>query len=126
MSSDAVYEPDFIERNGAWLLSLVGIIVTCFSGLLAYFLKSRCQTIKFCGCECERDVLNLERVPESQLKVELDRRHSTEAIAPAVATVGTSLVAQALRIPRTLRPKPPIRPAEVEVTARSVTNSEME
>ena len=115
MSSVAVYEPDFIERNGTWLLSLVGIIVTCFSGLLAYFLKSRCQTIKFCGCECERDVLNLERVPESALKVELDRRHSPP-----------SLVAQALRIPRIPRPKPPTRPAEVEIAMQSNTNSEME
>jgi hypothetical protein len=121
MSSGVVYEPDFIERNGTWLLSLVGILVTCFSGLLAYFLKSRCQTIKFCGCECERDVLNLERVPESVLKVELDRRNSTET--PAAAT-GTSLVAQALRLPRRPRPKPPSRPEEVEFTTTTNTNSE--
>ena len=122
MSEITAYEPDFIEQNGAWLLSLVGIIVTCFSGLLAYFLKSRCQTIKCCGCECQRDVLNLERVPAEQLKVELDRRQSAETIAPAVADAVPSLVAQALRFPRTTpRRKPPSVPVEVELPT---TNSE--
>lgn len=117
MSEITAYEPDFIERNGAWLLSLVGIIVTCFSGLLAYFLKSRCQTIRCCGCECQRDVLNLERVPAEQLKLELDKRHSAETFGDAVADV-----AQALRFPRTTsRRKPPSAPVEVELAA---TNSE--
>jgi hypothetical protein len=96
----STYEPDFIERNGAWVLSLVGIIVTCFSGLLAYFLKSRCQTIRCCGCECQRDVLNLERVPGEQLKIELDKRQSAEALAPAMADAVPALVAQAMRFPR--------------------------
>ncbi len=113
--SETVYEPDFIERNGAWLLSLVGILVTCFSGLLAYFLKSRCETIKCCGMECQRAVLDLERVPESALQtalqVELDRRASETV--PARSVLG-SLVSQALRQPRTTRPRP-----RVEVTSTS-------
>jgi hypothetical protein len=71
------YEPDFVERNGAWLLSVLGVVTACMSGILAYFLKSRCSRIKCCGIECERDVLNLERVPEDQLQVELSRRVST-------------------------------------------------
>lgn len=98
------YDPDFIERNGTWLLSLVGIVVTCFSGLLAYFLKSRCQTIKCWGCECQRDVLNLERVPESALQVELDRRQTTEA-APTAATAATaaSTVAKVVALQRARR-----------------------
>ena len=63
------YDPDFIERNGAWLLSVLGVTTACVSGVLAYFLKSRCSRIKCCGVECERDVLNLERVPEDTLHV---------------------------------------------------------
>ena len=106
--SSANYEPDFIERNGAWLLSLVGIIVTCFSGLLAYMLKSRCSAIKCCGCECQRDVLDLEKVPGDQLQVELAKRQSTDALPTAVAEAAPSLVARALRPPP--RRKPPAVP----------------
>ena len=68
------YEPDFVERNGAWLLSVLGVATACVSGMLAYFLKSRCSRIRCCGMECERDVLNLERVREDQLQVDLSRR----------------------------------------------------
>ncbi len=65
--SNEGYDPDFIERNGAWLLSVFGIISACISGMLVYFLKSRCRTIKCCGMECERDVLDLTTVPESAI-----------------------------------------------------------
>lgn len=77
------YEPDFVERNGAWLLSVLGVVTACMSGILAYFLKSRCSRIKCCGMECERDVLNLERVPEEQLQVELTKRGFTPKTTPA-------------------------------------------
>lgn len=113
-----VYEPDFVERNGTWLLSMIGILVTCFSGLLAYFLKSRCMTIKCCGGECTRDVLDLGRVPETALQVELHRRQSENTF---VASAGGSLVQQALRLQRVPRPKPPVRTVDVELTS---TNSE--
>ena len=56
------YEADFIQRNGTWLLSMLGIVSACISGLLMYFLKSRCSRIKCCGNECERDVLDLGNV----------------------------------------------------------------
>ena len=68
------YEPDFVERNGAWLLSVLGVVSACVGGVLTYFLKSRCSRIRCCGVECERDVLDLERIPASQLHVELARR----------------------------------------------------
>jgi hypothetical protein len=68
------YEPDFIERNGAWVLTIVGMFITCLSGVLVYFLKSRCTTIKCCGFECQRDVLDLTTVTEDELAVELSRR----------------------------------------------------
>ena len=69
MSSE--YAPDFIERNGAWLLSVLGVLSACVSGMLAYFLRSRCKKIKCCGCECERDVLAID--------LERERRQSNTA-----------------------------------------------
>lgn len=59
---------DFIERNGAWLITVIGLVMTCISGVLVYFLKSRCRSIKCCGMECERDVIDLERVRRSTLE----------------------------------------------------------
>ncbi len=53
-------EPDFIERNGAWVLTVVGVGVGCIGTLLTYFLKSRCSKIACCGLNCERDVVKLE------------------------------------------------------------------
>jgi hypothetical protein len=53
-------QPDFIERNGAWLLTVVGVVVGCFGGLLSYFLKSRCSKIKCCGLQLERQVVQLD------------------------------------------------------------------
>jgi hypothetical protein len=55
-----VYEPDFIERNGTWILSMVGVMGACVSGLLMYMIKSRCRNIKCCGAECDREVVALE------------------------------------------------------------------
>ena len=52
--------PDFLEKHGAWLLTIVGVGVGCVGTLLAYFLKSRCKKIKVCGLECDRDVLALD------------------------------------------------------------------
>lgn len=52
--------PDFLERNGSWLLSVVGLLIGCFSGMLTYFLKSRCRRIRCLGVECERDVVALD------------------------------------------------------------------
>ena len=55
------YNPDFVERNGAFILSMIGLCGAAASAMLVYMLKSRCRYIKCCGVECERDVLNLER-----------------------------------------------------------------
>lgn len=54
------YEPDWVERNGTWLLSVLGLLSSCGAGLLVYALKSRCTKIKGCGCECDRDVIALD------------------------------------------------------------------
>ena len=53
-------DPDFIERNGTWVLSMLGVVSTFFGGLFAYLLKSRCTSIKCCCMECQRNVAPLE------------------------------------------------------------------
>ena len=72
----STYDPDFVERNGTWILSVLAVVTSCFAGMLAYFLKSRCTTIKCCGTECTRDVLDLTTVSEDQLTIEMGRRFS--------------------------------------------------
>ena len=52
--------PDFIERNGTWLLGVIGVFVTCFGGVMTFMLKSRCSHIKFCGLECNRTPIPLD------------------------------------------------------------------
>ena len=52
--------PDFIERNGTWLLTLVGVGTSFVGALLAYFLKSRCKKVKCLCIQCEREVVQLE------------------------------------------------------------------
>ena len=59
MSTDT-YSPDFIERNGVWLLTLVGAFTACFAAFMSCILKSRCRVIQTCCFKCERDVLELE------------------------------------------------------------------
>ena len=50
-------DPDFLEKNGAWLLTVIGGLGGCFGMMLTYFLNSRCRRIDMCGCSCVRDVL---------------------------------------------------------------------
>ena len=59
------YQPDFIERNGTWVLSVLGVCVSCLGAVLSYMLKSRCTKLKCCGFEIERDVLELGEVNSS-------------------------------------------------------------
>lgn len=51
--------PDFIERNGAWLLSVIASVSACVGYCLSYFLKSRCKKIDCCGMKCDRTPLEL-------------------------------------------------------------------
>ena len=57
-----LHDPDFIERNGGWILSVVGVLGACCSACFVYLLKSRCRTIKCWGLVCERDVLPVEAI----------------------------------------------------------------
>ena len=53
-------DPDFIEKNGAWLLTVIGLFSACMGTIFAYLLKSRCKKIKCCGLECDRAVVELD------------------------------------------------------------------
>lgn len=53
-------EPDFVSKNGAWLLTVIGIFSACVGGVLTYFLRSRCKTVRFGCIECQREVVPLE------------------------------------------------------------------
>ena len=57
--------PDFLEKHGAWVLTIIGVTTGCLGTLFAYFLKSRCKKIKACGFECDRDVLDAKDVTEA-------------------------------------------------------------
>tara|TARA_B100001778_G_scaffold331430_1_gene335817 strand:- start:580 stop:858 length:279 start_codon:yes stop_codon:yes gene_type:complete len=52
--------PDFVEKNGAWLLTVFGLVTGCFGTLLTYMLKSRCSKIKCWGVEVHRDVVKVD------------------------------------------------------------------
>ena len=54
--------PDFLEKHGAWLLTVIGAAVGCVGTLTAYFLKSRCRTIKCWGMSCVRDPLSSDKI----------------------------------------------------------------
>ena len=53
-------DADFIEKNGTWLLTIIGLISACVGSVFAYFLKSRCKRIYCCGMGCDREVVALE------------------------------------------------------------------
>lgn len=57
MSSESF--SNFVEKNGAFLLTITSVFSGCISGLFVYILKSRCRTINCCwgGFTCARDVI---------------------------------------------------------------------
>ncbi len=63
-------EAGFLEKNGAFLITMIGIIAGAVAMLLTYFLKSRCKHIKCCGLECTRDVLQLDA---KDIKIEMQQ-----------------------------------------------------
>lgn len=59
-----VNEPDFLEKNGALVVTMIGMFTACISGVAVYFLKSRCSEIRLCwGCiKCIREPLPVDMV----------------------------------------------------------------
>lgn len=76
-------QPDFIERNGTWLITVIGLGTTCIGGVFAYFLKSRCTRIEFCGVRCDREVLALDA---KDVGIQVDDNSNTDS--PDVASSG--------------------------------------
>ena len=52
--------PDFIQKNGAWLLTVIGVGAGCLGTIFTYFLKSRCKKLRFACLECDRSPINLD------------------------------------------------------------------
>ncbi len=53
-------EPDFVEKNGTWLLTVIAGFTGCFGMVLTYFLKSRCKQISCWGVNCIREVIDVK------------------------------------------------------------------
>ena len=53
-------DPTFLERSGAWVLTVIGIGAACVGTVLTYFLKSRCKHIECCGVKMDREVIDLD------------------------------------------------------------------
>lgn len=51
--------PDFIQKNGTWLITVIGLFSACIGAILTYFLKSRCTEINCLGLSCKRQVVDL-------------------------------------------------------------------
>ena len=52
--------PDYIQKNGTFIITIVGLVSACSAAVLTYFLKSRCSEIKCLGLNCKRQVLDLD------------------------------------------------------------------
>ena len=48
---------DFIQKNGAFLLTVIASISAAMGVCFSYFLKSRCTRLQFGCLSCDRDVL---------------------------------------------------------------------
>ena len=59
-------DPDFIEKNGTWLLTAIGGITATMGVLLTYFLKSRCRKMECCCLKIDRDPI---AITEAEVEV---------------------------------------------------------
>jgi len=62
-----IIQGDFLERNGGFLITILGILGAGCSAMMVYFLKSRCSNINICwGClSCIREPLPVNMVEVS-------------------------------------------------------------
>ena len=55
-------KPDFIQTNGAWLITVIGVGGACLGTVFTYFLRSRCHKLKIGCLECDRTPVEMEAV----------------------------------------------------------------
>jgi len=60
---------EFIEKNGAFLLSFFGLLGGGISYILIFCLKSRCSEISCCGCKLIRVPLPVEELNQVNLEL---------------------------------------------------------
>lgn len=67
---DVVQGPQasFIEKNSAFLLTVLGMVGGVVASMLTFCVKSRCTTIRCWGMECVRDVIKLDT---ADVKIEM-------------------------------------------------------
>lgn len=71
--------PDFIERNGTWLLTVIASFSGVLGVCLTFLLKSRCKNIKTPCVSCDRDVVAL--TPDQITVVEPPMEETSAAAA---------------------------------------------
>jgi len=62
-----IIQGDWLERNGAFLITVLGILGGSCSAMMVYFLKSRCSSINLCwgGVSCVREPLPIDMIEVS-------------------------------------------------------------
>ena len=60
--------PDFLQRNGTWLLSVIAALSASVGAVLTYLLRSRCRHIKLGCLECDRTPVSLD-APSAEITV---------------------------------------------------------
>ena len=77
---------DFYDFNATFFLSLATMVFGCLAGALGYALKSKCISIKCCGCvEIIRDV-------ELEAELEVTPLQQPLQTEPTTADTSSSLV----------------------------------
>ena len=62
-----------LYQDSAFMLAALGIFFTCCGVFLKFILKSRCTTIRCCGCFIERDV-----IPAARAELQLPNQTSNQ------------------------------------------------
>lgn len=68
------------KPDGTFILSVLGVVSACFSGLLVYFIKSRCTVLKCCCIHIERDTIPASVIQSQDLGHSQDMGHSQDRV----------------------------------------------
>ena len=77
---------DFYDFNATFFLSLATMIFGFLAGALGYALKSKCSSIKCCGCiEIIRDVELEAELEVTPVQQQLPQNETLPPVPPAVS-----------------------------------------